>query len=121
MVYEAFFEKVVMLMSLRDSSLPNLLHLLITFIQIYRDIHLFLSRKQTGKKVGKKDEQVKQPDIFFKIFRKVDPALILMSNPRYLDRVVNLLLYQDYETVELAVTLIKNIPILKHDKKSVFV
>ena len=68
-----------------------------------------------------KSESMKKPDIYFKIFRRSDPSTVIMSNSAYLDHVINLLLFPNYETVEQAIVMIKHLPVLKHQKSAIFI
>ena len=109
-----------MLMNQKESVASNLLHLLITFLEIYFAMYNFSNRKMVKEGNKLKSESMKKPDIYFKIFRRSDPSTVIMSNSTYLEHIINLLLFPNYETVEKAITLIKNLPVLKHEKSATF-
>ena len=108
-------------MNQKESVASNLLHLLITFLEVYFGICNFSNRKMVKEGNRSKSESMKKPDIYFKIFRRSDPSTVIMSNSTYLEHIINLLLFPNYETVEQAITLIKNLPVLKHEKSAIFI
>ena len=116
LVYEIFFEKVFLMMSLDSNSSSNWLHILSTFIEIFKAIREHVISHH-GKKKIKPDNSKKNP--YFSVistFRKLDPSEVLLSVSQYLDRITSWLLFPDYETVEQAISLIKWLPILNHEK-----
>ena len=108
-------------MNQKESVASNLLHLMITFLGIYSGICNFSNRKMVKKSNKSESESMKKPDIYFKIFRRSDPSTVIMFNSTYLEHIINLLLFPNYETVEQAILLIKNLPVLKHEKSAIFI
>lgn len=121
LVYEIFFEKVFIMMSMESSCSSNWLHILSTFLEIFKAIKEH-AISYHGKKRVKQESSKKNP--YFTVistFRRLDPSEILLSCSQYLNRVTSLLVYPEYETVEQAIWLIKSLPILNHEKSAVFI
>jgi uncharacterized protein YciU (UPF0263 family) len=92
--------------------------MLTSFIELFNDIVEF-KRKKMAKKVKKVKTK---ENVFIELtYRRLDPAQVLMSETQYLNRIVELLLSFEYETAEKSITLIEKLPILNHEKSTVFI
>lgn len=123
LIFETFFEKVFLMMSHQENSKSNCLHILITLIEVFRDIQDSVNKRIPKKLKKAKTKSAEKPESLLipAMHRSLDPANILMSNMQYFNKIKALLLYPDYETVEQAITLIKALPILEHSDSAVFI
>lgn len=146
LIFETFFEKAIMLLNLKETTTSNLLHLLTTFFKIDTEIHEYrrylfrqkeLPKKDSSKSSVQKDyedtteasqeeistrepERTEEPEIFFSTFRNIEASKVFVSSLRYLNSIINLLVYPDYETVGQAIKLIEKLPVISHEQGEIF-